>query len=205
MEKIKLNLGCGGRPLRNYTNIDLDNLKNLKLRYPNTKFDDNLIIKNYDIFNLPYDDNTVHEVRADSFIEHLSFIEEKKLFLEIQRILVPKGIFSWSVPDFEDCVKKWLKAEDNWQDFFRDDDEAISQNHWFGTFTYNQTNRWGYLTAMIFGSQKGEGQFHKNAYTEGKIRAMMKKINFEISELYRFNWKEDRDLMIQVISRKNYE
>ena len=34
---------------------------------------------------------------------------------------------------------------------------------------------------------------------------MMKKINFEISELYRFNWKEDRDLMIQVISRKNYE
>ena len=187
--EIKLNLGCGGRPLKGYINVDMDSLDELKKRYPNTKFSNDIIVKNLDIFNLPYNNNSVQEVRADSFIEHLSFIEEKNFFKEVYRVLMPNGKFEWSVPDFEDCIKKWLEAKDDWQDFFRDDEEAILEEHWFGTYTYQTTNRWGYLTAMIFGSQKGEGQFHKNAYTESKIRALMKKLNFKIDDLYKYNWK----------------
>ena len=75
--EIKLNLGCGGRPLKGYINVDMDSLDELKKRYPNTKFSNDIIVKNLDIFNLPYNNNSVQEVRADSFIEHLSFIEEK--------------------------------------------------------------------------------------------------------------------------------
>ena len=202
---VKLNLGCGGRPLPGYINIDQDSLEEMKKRYPNQTFDDDLKIHQYDIFELPYEDSSVDEVRADSFIEHLGFKDEKRFFLEVRRVLKKDGIFTWNVPDFEDTVRTWLEAEDDWQDFFRDDDEAIKKCHWFGTYSYDTKNRWGYLTAMIFGPQNGDGQYHRNAYTEGKIKAMMKKLGYEIVELSRFRWKEDRDVMLQVTAKKTKE
>jgi hypothetical protein len=106
------------------------------------------------------------------------------------------------VPDFEDCVKKWLDAEDDWKDFFRDDNEAIEQQHWFGNYSYSTDNRWGYLTASIFGTQNGQGQFHKNAYTVPKIKAICKKLGFSEPSIEKFQWKGDRDLMINVETRK---
>lgn len=199
---IKLNIGCGGRPLKEYINIDQDSLDEMKKRYPNQQFDDDLEIYNYDIFNLPFADNSVDAIKADGFIEHLSFNEEKNFFLEVKRVLSQNGLFEFSTPDFEDAIKKWLSAKDDWKDFYRSDDEAINQQHWFGNYSYSTENRWGYLMAMIFGSQNGEGQYHKNAYTEGKIRSMMHYLGFEIIELSRFAWKNDRDLMLKVVARK---
>ena len=70
------------------------------------------------------------------------------------------------------------------------DDEAIKNQHWFGTYSYSVDNRWNYLISSIFGPQNSEGQFHKNAYTNPKIKAMMKYLNFDIVEISRFNWKE---------------
>lgn len=199
---IKLNIGCGGRLLTGYINIDQDSLETLKKRYPYQTFADDLEVFDYDIFNLPYENGMVSEVKADGFIEHLSFSQEKAFFLEVQRVLSSDGLFEFSTPDFEDAVKKWLEAKDDWKDFYRDDEEAIRNQHWFGTYTYDTANRWGYLMAMIFGSQNGEGQYHKNAYSEGKIRSMMNRLGFEIVELSRFKWKGGRDLMIKTIARK---
>ena len=68
---IRLNLGCGGRPLKDYINIDMDSLNEMRNRYPNQEFDEDLTIEQYDIFNLPYKDGSVDEVRADGLIEHL--------------------------------------------------------------------------------------------------------------------------------------
>ena len=104
--------------------------------------------------------------------------------------------------DFEKTMKLWLQAEDNWKDFFRDDDEAIKQQHWFGQYSYSTDNKWGYLTASIFGPQNSEGQFHKNCYTEKKIRNMMRFLNFEILDMSFFRWKDDRDHMIRVRASK---
>jgi predicted SAM-dependent methyltransferase len=199
---IKLNLGCGGRPLIDYINVDLNSLDELKKRYPTSKFPEGVKIFNYDIFSLPYQDNTVDEIFTDSLVEHFSFAEEPKFYREMKRVLKPGGIFTFSTPDFEDAVKLWLKAKDDWREFYRNDDEAIQQTHWFGTYTYGTENRWGYLTAMLFGNQNGIGQFHKNCYTEGKIRAMMNYLGFDVIELSRFRWKNDRDLMIKTIARK---
>jgi len=166
--------------------------------YPDIKFKETDIIYNYDVFNLPFEDNNVDEVIADAFIEHLSFSEEKLIFEEIKRVLKPGGKFNFSVPNFEKNIKMWLDAEDDWKEFFRSDDEAINQQHWFGTYTYEPKNRWGYLTAMIFGTQNGEGQLHKNCYTIPKIKAILNKLNFSQIEISEFRWKENRDFMIQV-------
>lgn len=202
MEDIKLNLGCASRLLEGYVNIDQDTLEDIKERYPHLEFSDDDKIYQYDIFNLPYEDGTVSEIIADGFLEHLSFLEEKDFFLEMKRVLKKGGTLNVSVPNFEKVVKRWLEADDDWQDFYRLDDEAIASKHWFGTYTYEQTNRWGYLTAMLFGSQHGEGQYHQNAYTIPKIKAILKHIGLEEVLISEFDWKGDRDPMIRFIAKK---
>ena len=199
---IKLNIGCGGNPLKDYINIDQDSLEQIRKRYPEKKFEDDLILKNHDIFNLPFDESTVDEIKSDSLIEHLNFIQEKKFFTEIKRVIKVGGRLEISTPDFEMTVKQWLAAKDDWKDFFRDDDEAIKQNHWFGNYNNKPNNRWGYLLATIFGSQNGEGQFHRNCYTEKKLIAICKKIGIKIINIERFQWKEDRDHMLKMIATK---
>lgn len=103
-------------------------------------------------------------------MEHLSFEEEKKFFTEMKRVLRIGGVLKFSVPDFEETVKLWLRAEDDWKEFYRNDPDAVAQSHWFGQYSYSTKNRWGYLTASLFGPQNSEGQFHKNCYTEKKSR-----------------------------------
>jgi predicted SAM-dependent methyltransferase len=200
---VKLNIGCGGRPLAGYVNIDSDDLEEMKKRYPAQNFPEGTEIFDYDIFNLPYKDGTVAEIRADSLIEHLSFKEESCFFMEIKRVLKKGAILNISTTDFEEIAKIWLNAKDDWKDFFRDDPEAIRTEHWFGQNSYSTENRWGYLSAMIFGSQNGEGQYHKNCYTEGKIRAMLEYLGFIEIKISHFRWKKNRDPMLKVIAVKN--
>jgi SAM-dependent methyltransferase len=200
--EVKLNLGCGGRPLPGYINIDLDSIEDLKARYPQTEFPFGLVIHQYDILDLPFENNTVDLVKADSLIEHLSFSEEKQFFYEVKRVLKPGGTFDFSAPDFDETMNLWAKATDEWKEFFRSDDEAIRQEHWFGQYSYSTANKWGYLTASIFGAENSPGQFHKNCYTEPKIRAILEYLDFEVVEISRYMWKGDRNLMISATAKK---
>jgi predicted SAM-dependent methyltransferase len=201
-KEIRLNLGCGGRPLTGYINIDSDSLEELKARYPTQDFEEDVKIYDYDIFNLPFPDSSVAEIRADSLVEHLSFLEEPKFFYEVKRVLAPGGIFQFSTPDFEEIASLWLAAKDEWQDFYRNDEEAIKSQHWFGQYSYSTDNRWGYLSAMIFGSQNGNGQFHRNCYTVAKIRAILDRLQLDEIELSHYRWKGERDPMILVKAMK---
>src|SRR5439155_20851452 len=130
--KIRLNLGCGGSPLSDYVNVDMDSLEALKERYPQQKFSDDIRVYDYDIFNLPYADGTVEEIRADSLIEHLPFVNEPRFFYETKRVLKPGGLLRLATPDFEATVREWLAAKDEWKEFYRNDPEAIRDKHWFG-------------------------------------------------------------------------
>jgi predicted SAM-dependent methyltransferase len=199
---VKLNLGCGGRPLPGYVNVDSDSLETLHNRYPETKFPEGVEVFQYDLFALPFADGTIDEIRADSLIEHLSFIEEPLFFQEMRRVLKSGGILDISTTDFEQIVKLWIAAEDNWKEFYRSDKEAILEQHWFGQGSYRTDQRWGYLAAMIFGSQNGDGQFHKNCYTEQKLRKMLDFLGFSISAVERYLWKGDRDPMLRFVGVK---
>ncbi|MEA9598552.1 methyltransferase domain-containing protein [Polynucleobacter sp. AP-Sanab-80-C2] len=201
-DEIKLNLGCGGRPLEGYINVDMDDLSAIKRRYPHQNFRDDLVLVQYDLFNLPYENDTVDEIRAEGLVEHLPFKDEPRFFYEIERILKPGGILYISTVDFEMAAKQWLLAKDDWQDFYRDDADAIASNHWFGTHTYEPSNRWGYLTATFYGSQNGDGQFHTNCYSEAKLRAICKKINLEVVKIEKFQWKGNRDHMLGLTATK---
>jgi len=202
MEEIKLNIGCASRPLPEYVNIDLDTIEEIQERYPNVDIPQDIEVLQYDIFALPYADGAISEIRSDSMLEHLSFLEEREFFYEMLRVLRKGGKLIFSVPDFEDTVRKWLAAEEDWRDFYRNDPEAIAKQHWFGQYSYSTKSRWSYLTASIFGPQNSEGQFHRNCYTEKKIRSMLDYLGFDIEELSFFAWKGSRDRMIQVVAVK---
>ena len=199
---LKINIGCGGRPLEGYVNVDMDSLDDLRVRYPSTNFPEGITINKWDIFNLPVKDNSVNEILCEAMIEHLSFEEEPKFFFEVKRVLEPGGKFIFSTTDFEEIAKLWLATDDDWKDFYRKDEDSIAEKHWFGTYTYEMKNRWGYLSASIFGSQNGEGQYHKNCYTLKKIQAILRKISFKEISHEKFLWKGDRDPMIRIIAKK---
>ena len=201
-KSIKLNLGCGGRPLDGYINVDMDSLDDIRARYPNRNYDDSIVVVNYDLFNLPFENNSVDEIISEALIEHLPFIDEPKFFNEVVRVLKPGGKLFLTTVDFEKACEKWLNSEDNWLDFYRNDDEAIRQEHWFGTNSYKANNRWGYLTATFFGSQNGAGQFHTNCYSEKKFIALCKFLNLEVEKIEKFQWQGDRDDMIALTAIK---
>jgi ubiquinone/menaquinone biosynthesis C-methylase UbiE len=198
----RLNLGCGGRPLPGYINVDMDTIDQIRQRYPNQHFESDLIVEQYDIFNLPVESNSIDEIRAEGLIEHLPFADEPRFFSEVVRVLRPGGTLYISTVDFEMAVKQWLEAEDNWKDFYKSDVDSILCQHWFGTYTYKPVNRWGYLTATLFGSQHGTGQFHTNCYTEQKLRAICTRISLEVVSIDHFQWKGDRDHMLGLTAKK---
>lgn len=202
MKKIRLNLGCAGRVLKNYINVDQDSIRVMKKRYPGIKLPKNQKIYNYNIFKLPFENGTVDEIRADGLIEHLDFKEEKKFFFELKRIVKKGGLIKLSTVDFEKTIKQWLSAKDDWKDFHRDDIESIKNKFWFGTYTYKPNNRWGYLTATFYGSQNGLGQYHKNCYSKKKLSAICKKLDFKVIKIKNFRWKKNRDHMINLIAKK---
>ena len=202
---IRLNLGCGGRPLPGYINVDMDTLEQIRARYPNQTFADDTVVKQFDIFNLPYDENSVDEIRSEGLIEHLPFIDESKFFYEVARILKPGGTLYLSTVNFEMVAKQWLAASDDWQDFYRNDEISIMNQHWFGTYSYEPKNRWGYLTATLYGSQNGAGQFHTNCYTDKKLRAICKKIKLDVVSIEKFQWKSNRDYMLGLTAKKPLE
>ena len=200
---LKLNLGCASRLIDGYVNIDMDSIEDIKKRYPNLKIQDKCEFLQANVLSLPFDDESVDEVRCDALVEHFSFEEESLFFHEVKRVLKPGGQLNFSTPDFDEAIKKWTQAKDDWKDFFRSDDQAIEEEHWFGNYSYSTDNKWGYLTACIFGTQNGDGQFHKNAYTEKKIIAMCEKLGFTKPKISRFAWKADRDIMLQVYTYKD--
>lgn len=86
-EKIKLNLGCGRRKLAGYINIDMraevEPDKMLDVAKKGLK---------------PWGDNTVDEVRAYDFLEHVPPDQVIFVIDEIWRVLKPNGRFEHFTP-----------------------------------------------------------------------------------------------------------
>jgi len=105
---VKINLGCGNKKLDGYTNIDIQERVN-----PDIVCD---VLK-----GLPYENNSVDEVRAWDFLEHIKIGKTIGVIEEIWRVLKPGGKFESFTPDaeygqgaFQDPTHVSFWVEDSW-------------------------------------------------------------------------------------------
>lgn len=88
---MKLNLGCGDLKRPGYVNVDV-------CGSPDRVCD-------LSVFPWPWESNTVEEVRADHFLEHVNDYEGT--ILEIHRVLQPGGVLWIRVPHFRCPMSAW--------------------------------------------------------------------------------------------------
>ena len=105
---MKINLGSGNRPMQGYENIDIQERVNPDLVCDVT-------------MGLPYGDNSVDEVRAFDFLEHIERDDVINVITEIWRVLKPGGRFESFTPDaefgqgfFQDPTHRSPWVENSW-------------------------------------------------------------------------------------------
>lgn len=87
---LKLNLGAGYKPLDGYVNIDRD--------------------CGLEAYPLPYDDESVDEVRASHILEHFPHCQVSDVVREWVRVLKPGGWLKIAVPDFDWICRRYLEG-----------------------------------------------------------------------------------------------
>ena len=87
---MKLNLGCGKNLKEGYVGVDVIDYSDI---FPKGKFVKADLFKEF-----PFDDNSIEEVYAAHFIEHIPQDRVIWFFNEVYRILIPSGIFEIHVP-----------------------------------------------------------------------------------------------------------
>lgn len=149
---MRLHIGCGPNVLEGWVNIDS------VARAPGVRTD-------VDVLAMPFTDASVDHILAEHVFEHFAFAEEERLWRECARVLRPGGLLEIEVPDFEWVCQAFLAGEDRFRAFY----QTGALDHYFGSGR-DTGQRWGIVQTMFFGNQNGAGQFHKSAYTKGKIR-----------------------------------
>jgi len=115
---MRLNLGCGFRKIEGYVNIDAR--KEVK---PDKVLD---VTK-----GLPYDDDSVDEVRAYDFLEHIPIGKTVFVISEIWRVLKPEGKLEHFTPTtdgrgaFQDPTHVSFWNLNSWLYFMNDEYRAL--------------------------------------------------------------------------------
>ena len=92
-----LNLGCGNRFHKSWTNINFDSNSNEVIACDLTK-------------GIPFPDNFFDVVYHSHLLEHFTRTTAKNFLLECSRVLRPQGVLRVVVPDLEQIVHTYIKA-----------------------------------------------------------------------------------------------
>lgn len=164
-EPLRLHIGCGDKPLAGWINIDR------VARAPGVTTD-------IDPAALPYPDGSVAAALAEHVFEHFDFAEEAAVWRELARVLRPGGTLLIEVPDFDWVCATFLAAQDDWRAFY-----IVGHADHYSGCGRSLDQRWGILQTMFFGNQNGAGQYHRSAYTAGKLRAIAELLEFKSIEI----------------------
>ena len=102
--RVFLNIGCGKRKLNGFINIDIEGEADIHVDV--TK-------------GLPFENNSVHRIFNEHFIEHLTQAEGIAFLRECRRVLVDQGRLRIATPDLDYIVRRyqnedWRKESGEW-------------------------------------------------------------------------------------------
>jgi predicted SAM-dependent methyltransferase len=145
--KTYLNLGCGQRYHKAWTNIDFVSLS------------DDVQAHNL-LQGIPFLDNTFEVVYHSHVLEHFSKQDGKKFISECYRVLDKNGILRVAVPDLEQIIREYLK---NFELALQNDAVGIQNYEWTMLEMYDQVVR------NTSGGAMAEYIFQKNIPNENYI------------------------------------
>lgn len=171
----KLELGAGHRPTRGYEANDLYPFRHIKH------------VGEPWMLELP--DNSVHEVLALAFIEHLTHDEALDTFRNVHRMLVAGGKFIFDVPDYPVWARYYLDALDG-------KDTPVPLDH---------------VRKTLFGWQRWPGDEHKYGWDRDLLAQALQTTNFRkftlnvgefIARSYRQRFYKPEDAHLYVVATK---
>jgi len=155
--KKYLNLGCGGRILDGFVNVD---------KY----YQDDRVI-NFDIFQLPFENDSADAIFCAHVLEHLPFRHARLATREWARVLKQDAYLYLGIPDIE-LIFEYFKINN---------DIDLFLVTLFG-FQTDPDNRGDDLDYPI-----NEGHFHKCGFTKDMIIQQLESNGFQIEELYNYD------------------
>jgi SAM-dependent methyltransferase len=185
---LRLNLGCGEKPLEGFVNVDFRKLPGVDVVT--------------DLSKLPWNfrDSEAEQILMLDFLEHFPYRSTEKILEECWRILKPGGILEVQVPDLDHCGRATsLDGEFT----------CNKCGHWFSEREDNddETPCSGCGQSMtdialaashrLMGGQDYEGNTHFACFSETLLRRLLKRNGFtdvrsveknENGESYFQNW-----------------
>lgn len=134
LNQLKLHLACGHDYKEDYINVDL---------YP---VEGVVTDAQFDVAKLPYEDNSIDEIRAFHIIEHFDWHEGNRVLEEWYRVLKPGGRLWLETPDFLASCDAFVKGSPEFRNML-----------------------YGHFFAMAW----IPGQIHKFLFTEDQLRCQL--------------------------------
>ena len=95
-ETLRLDLGCGSSKKPGFVGLDLSPDADIQ----------------WDIrWGLPFDDNSVIEIRSDHFLEHLELPVVVEVLRECRRVLVLGGVLNFTVPHINPYLDAYRRSD----------------------------------------------------------------------------------------------
>lgn len=132
METMKLNIGCWETRIPGYSNLDI-----------RKDVDVDIVGDCRDLSQ--FSDCSIDAIHASNVYEHIPLVENQKVMNEWGRVLKKGGILHISVPDWDFCVRNYLKT---------------------GVLTRWHQN-------LLWGDQVGEFTYHYAAYAYPNLRGIL--------------------------------
>jgi glycosyltransferase involved in cell wall biosynthesis len=152
-QPVKLNLGCGEKPMPGFVNCDL---------FPNPHVDEV-----FSLDDIPYADSTVQEINSEHSLEHLPRLRAEKALREWARVLAPGGKLTLKVPDVELCCRSFV-------------DNPQQRESWW-LFTLYGIQDFRHLAAdNPFPDEVNYGQIHYTGFTKDSLSKLLRQNGLEI-------------------------
>ena len=176
-EEIRLDLGCGSIKRPGFIGLDLSIYADIT----------------WDIsWGIPFNDNSVKEIRSDHFFEHLELLRVYKILQECLRVLVPGGILDFTIPHINPYIRAYLKNDFN---FIKNKIYDIPNGQSFLYSTCFDRISW-----LLFRS--GE---HKSFFDKRSIIEKLKRVGFKDVIIRKYDRERDvnkRFSSIYIVAKK---
>jgi len=177
---LKLHVGCGTVYLDGYVNLDVEvpgysflaaerpdlmerNRTSVDRYYKKEESRETLehgvreaqfcVVDRYaDLRALPYERDSVDEIRSVQSLEHLDMKEGPRVLRHWRDLLRPGGVLHVDVPDLEETARQLLAQPDE------------------------PSKEWYYR--LVYGSQKNAFAFHKNGFSPARLEWMLREAGF---------------------------